>query len=72
MSDVLIRDVPDDALPAIDARAGRLGLSRVEYLCRGWWPMRAGSMQVQIAGFARFGDVFADLTEPDVMGGARV
>ncbi len=34
MSDVLIRDVPDDVLTAIDARAAEMGLSRVEYIRR--------------------------------------
>ena len=34
MSDVLIRDIPDDVLAALAARAGRLGLSRVEYIRR--------------------------------------
>lgn len=32
MSDVLIRDVPDDVLTALDARAAGLSLSRNEYL----------------------------------------
>jgi plasmid stability protein len=27
MTDMLIRDVPDDVIAAVDARAGRLGLS---------------------------------------------
>jgi predicted nucleic acid-binding protein len=34
MTDLLIRDVPDDIVAAIDADAGRLGLSRSEYLRR--------------------------------------
>ena len=34
MTDVLIRDVPDDVIAAVDARAGRLGLSRSEYVRR--------------------------------------
>lgn len=34
MTDLLIRDVPDDIVAAIDANAGRLGLSRTEYLRR--------------------------------------
>jgi len=34
MTDVLIRDVPDDVVAALDAHAGRLGLSRSEYLRR--------------------------------------
>lgn len=31
---MLIRDVPDDVLAAIDARAAEMGLSRVEYIRR--------------------------------------
>ena len=34
MSDVLIRDVPDEDLERIDAEASRLGLSRSAYLRR--------------------------------------
>ncbi len=34
MTDVLIRDVPDDVLAGVDARANKLGLSRVEYIRR--------------------------------------
>ena len=34
MTDILIRDVPDEVLAAIDAKAKRVGLSRTEYLRR--------------------------------------
>lgn len=34
MSDVLIRDVPDEDLERIDAEASRLGISRSTYLRR--------------------------------------
>jgi hypothetical protein len=34
MTDVLIRGVPDDVIAALDAHAGRLGLSRSEYVRR--------------------------------------
>ena len=34
MPDILIRDVPDDVVAAIDAKAQRAGLSRTEYLRR--------------------------------------
>ena len=34
MTDILIRDVPDEVLSAIDAKAKRVGLSRSEYLRR--------------------------------------
>jgi len=34
VTDLLIRDVPDDVVAAVDARASRLGLSRSEYVRR--------------------------------------
>ena len=34
MADVLIRDIPDDVIAALDAHAARLGLSRSEYVRR--------------------------------------
>lgn len=34
MTDVLIRDIPEDDVRAIDAEAARLGVSRNEYLRR--------------------------------------
>ena len=34
VTDVLIRDVPDDVIAAVDAHTGRLGLSRSEYVRR--------------------------------------
>ena len=34
MTDVLIRDVPEDVIAALDAHAARLGLSRSEYVRR--------------------------------------
>jgi len=34
MANILIRDVPDKVLAAIDAKAKRVGLSRTEYLRR--------------------------------------
>ena len=34
MSDVLIRDIPEEVLAGVDAHASRLGLSRSEYIRR--------------------------------------
>ena len=34
MPDILIRDLPDDLVAAIDANARRAGLSRTEYIRR--------------------------------------
>jgi plasmid stability protein len=71
MTDVLIRDVPDEVLAAVDARAGRLGLSRSEYVRRRLaQDAAAPEAAVTSADLARFGELFADLADPDVMGGA--
>lgn len=68
MTDVLIRDVPDDVLAAVDARAGRLGLSRSEYVRRRLAQETAVAQAPVTAGdLAQFGERFADLADPDVM-----
>ncbi len=68
MTDVLIRDVPDDVIAVLDTRAGRLGLSRSEYLRRrlAQDAASAGS-PVSVDDLARFAATFADLADPDVM-----
>jgi hypothetical protein len=68
MTDILIRDVPEDVIAAVDAHAGRLGLSRSEYVRRrlAQDPARQDS-PVSVEALARFADVFGDLTDPDVM-----
>jgi plasmid stability protein len=68
MTDVLIRDVPDEVIAALDARAGRLGLSRSEYVRRRLAQDAAASgSPVSTADLARFAGTFADLADPDVM-----
>ena len=68
MTDVLIRDVPDDVVAAIEANARRLGLSRTEYLRRTLARERsAGGGEVTVDDLVRFADTFADLADPDVM-----
>jgi hypothetical protein len=68
MTDLLIRDVPDDVLAAIDAKAQRLGVSRSEYLRRALARERAVTdVDVTVGDLARFGDTFADLADEDVM-----
>jgi plasmid stability protein len=68
MTDMLIRDVPDDVIAAVDARASRLGLSRSEYVRRRLAQDAAAADQaVTTQDLARFADVFADLSDPDVM-----
>ncbi len=68
MSDILIRDVPDDVLAAIDAKAQRAGLSRTEYLRRTLARERSDdTADVTVEDLATFADTFADLGVVDVM-----
>jgi plasmid stability protein len=68
MTDMLIRDVPDDVIAAVDARAGRLGLSRSEYVRRRLAQDAAGAgAAVTTDDLARFAEAFADLGDPAVM-----
>lgn len=71
MPDILIRDVPDEVVAAIDARAQRVGLSRTEYLRRALARERSiESRQVSTEDLAHFGRTFADLSDPEVIGNA--
>ena len=71
MTDILVRDVPDDVVAALDARASRLGLSRSEYLRRRLAQEAASSpARVTVGDLSAFAGTFADLADPDVMNGA--
>jgi plasmid stability protein len=68
MTDMLIRDVPDDVVAAVDARASRLGLSRSEYVRRRLAQDAAATgTPVSVQDLARFTEVFGDLEDPEVM-----
>ncbi len=64
--DLLIRDVPDDVLEAIDAKARRLGLSRAEYLRRALARERTTG-DVSVEDLSRFADTFGDLLDERIM-----
>ncbi len=71
MTDILIRDVPDDVVAAIDAKAARMGVSRAEYLRRALERERTPSLgPVTSEHLRRFSTLAADLDDPDVMAGA--
>ena len=70
MPDVLIRDLPERVIVAIDANAKRLGLSRNEYLRRTLAFEARPRATVTVADLRRSAGVFADLGDPDVMSGA--
>jgi hypothetical protein len=68
MTDVLIRDVPDDVIAAVDSHASRLGLSRSEYVRRRLAQDAASSGgPVSSGDLARFASTFGDLADPEVM-----
>ena len=68
MSDVLIRDVPDEVLAVIDRRAAGLGLSRSEYLRRQLsQEAERSEVAVTVADLERFSELARDLNDPDVM-----
>ena len=67
MTDVLVRDVPDDVVAALDARAAKLGLSRSEFLRRRLAQESRGGAAVSMRDFADFSEAFADLVDPEVM-----
>jgi predicted transcriptional regulator len=67
MSDVLIRDVPDDVLAALDQLAARLGLSRTEYIRRRLaQDARTATISVTKDDWRRFAHVYSDLADPAV------
>lgn len=71
VSDILIRDVPEHVVAAIDARAATLGLSRTEYLRRRLAEEQHGpSEAVTTAHLRAFSNSFADLDDETVMADA--
>ena len=71
MTDILIRDVPDAVVSAIDAKAARVGLSRSEYLRRALDRERQSHpITVTVDDLATFAELFRDLDDPEIMGGA--
>lgn len=68
MADILIRDVPDEVVAAIDRKAQRTGLSRTEYLRRALARERqeAGGT-VTAPDLEWFAVTFADLDDDEVM-----
>lgn len=71
MTDILIRDVPDEVLAAIDAKAKRVGLSRTEYLRRALERERLPEVAaVTVEQLQRVASLARDLDDPEVMSGA--
>lgn len=71
MADILIRDIPDDVLAAIDGKARRAGLSRSEYLRRALARETSDATAgVTVDDLRRFTQTFTDLGDSEVMDGA--
>jgi plasmid stability protein len=70
VTDILVRDVPDDVIAALDARAAKLGLSRAEFLRRRLAQEATPIESLTMDDFVMFSDTFADLGDPEVMKGA--
>jgi plasmid stability protein len=70
VTDILVRDVPDDVVAALDARAAKLGLSRTEFLRRRLAQVATPTESLSMEDFVVFSDTFADLADPEVMKGA--
>ena len=71
MTDILIREVPDEVLAAIDAKAKRVGLSRTAYLRRALERERAADFgPVTVDQLERVSRLAADLDDPSVMSDA--
>lgn len=68
MSDVLIRDIPDDVLASLDAIAARLGLSRTEYIRRRLaQDAQTARVTVTAADLRRLRGAVAGLGDPELM-----
>lgn len=67
MTDILIRDVPEDVVSALDAQAKRQGLSRNEYLRRQLALDVQRTGRTTVEDLEWFAETFADLRDPEVM-----
>jgi hypothetical protein len=68
VADILIRDVPDEVVAAVDANAQRAGLTRAEYLRRVLADQQGPAMTREQLN--RFAERTADLGDPEVMAAA--
>lgn len=73
MPDILIRDLPEDVVAAIDTTAKRLGLSRNEYLRRELAAkahVETPRRKVTVEDLRRSAELLADARDPEIMAGA--
>ena len=68
MTDILIRNVPDEVVAVLDANAQRAGVTRAEYLRRVLAEQRGRALTRE--QLDRFAERTADLGNPEVMAAA--
>ena len=68
VTDILIRDVPDEVVAALDANARRAGVTRAEYLRRVLAEEQGPAVTRE--HLIRFAGRTADLGDPEVMANA--
>ncbi|MEZ5085805.1 MAG: antitoxin [Tessaracoccus sp.] len=66
MTDLLVRNLSDTTVAAIDAAAVRAGLSRVEWVRR-TLEAQAERQPVALIDLVHFSELAADLSDPEVM-----
>lgn len=66
MADVLVRDIPDPIVSAIDAQAEQAGVSRVEFLRRLIAEQARRPHAVGTIDWSWFVEATADLADPDI------
>ncbi|MGK2854819.1 MAG: type II toxin-antitoxin system VapB family antitoxin [Microbacteriaceae bacterium] len=68
MSDILVRDVPEDVIAEIDSQAARNGISRAEYVRRHLVrEAKRVRRPVTAAELARTGELLGDLLDDELM-----
>ena len=70
MTDMLIRDVPDDVVAAMDAQPAGWGSRAASTFAAASPRTRLSGSPVSTGDLARFAEIFGDLDDPDVMSGA--
>ncbi len=71
MSDLLVRDLPEAIVAALDAHAARLRLSRSEYVRRRLTQdAQRSDSPVTVTDLERFAEVCGDLASDEIMGQA--
>lgn len=69
MGDILVRDLPEETLAAINAAATKEGLSRAEWIRR-TLEAHVGIQHVRVEDLQGFAELASDLNDPAVMAGA--